>query len=413
MRSRALKWISLALGAIVGLAVIGVLVVIWLVDPNSFKSNIESAVRDATGRELTLVGDIELGFFPWLSLKTGEGRFGNAPGFGSEPMVSWQRAQLGARLFPLLRGKLVADRVVLEGADVRLVRRADGTANWQGIGSSDTRPQDDADQQAMQLQIAGVRITDSRVSFVDEAVPRRIEVTELDLGTDGIEFGKPFTDTVISGLLHMEGFVPAGVPFRIEVPRAVVPEDFSAVDVAGFSIAFGGFEAEGAVRGTLGEQPRLAGSIESNTFDPRELLASVGVDAPQTTDEKAMRKLQLKTDWRFDAGAIALEPVALTLDDTRFSGFFRRAAGENPVGEFEFRGDSLDIARYVPPPDPASKPFVLPTAALKAMRFRGNVQLEQATFDDIAMKGVTLRLLLDEKGLRQDATGAPNRAAAP
>ncbi len=80
---RLIKWVSLGLGALVALVVLGVLVIVWLVDPNSFKSNIEAAVRDNTGREFTLVGDIELGFFPWLALRTGEGSFGNAPGFGS------------------------------------------------------------------------------------------------------------------------------------------------------------------------------------------------------------------------------------------------------------------------------------------------------------------------------------------
>ena len=99
-RVRLLKWVSLGLGALVALVVLGVLVIVWLVDPNSFKSNIEAAVRDATGREFTLVGDIDLGFFPWLALRTGEGRFGNAPGFGPEPMVTWKSAQLGVKLIP-------------------------------------------------------------------------------------------------------------------------------------------------------------------------------------------------------------------------------------------------------------------------------------------------------------------------
>jgi hypothetical protein len=43
---------------------------------------------------------------------------------------------------------------------------------------------------------------------------------------------------------------------------------------------------------------------------------------------------------------------------------------------------------------------VLPTAALRALKFRGLLELEEATYDDIVMKGVTLRLLLDEQGLR-------------
>jgi AsmA protein len=105
---RLIKWVSLGLGALVALVVLGVLVIVWLVDPNSFKSNIEAAVRDNTGREFTLVGDIDLGFFPWLALRTGEGSFGNAPGFAPEPMVTWKSAQLGVKLIPLARRQ--ADR---------------------------------------------------------------------------------------------------------------------------------------------------------------------------------------------------------------------------------------------------------------------------------------------------------------
>jgi hypothetical protein len=39
---------------------------------------------------------------------------------------------------------------------------------------------------------------------------------------------------------------------------------------------------------------------------------------------------------------------------------------------------------------------------LKALLFRGVVELEHATLDDIDMKGVTLRLVLDDQGLRSE-----------
>jgi AsmA protein len=396
---RVLKWISLGLGGLVLLLVVAALVVVWIVDANAFKPRIEAAVREATGRELTLVGDIELGFFPWLSLRAGEGRFGNAPGFGDAPMASWKSAQLGAKVFPLLRGELAASRVKLDGADVRLVRRADGTSNWEGIGGDAPK---DPNAEPMSLRIDGVELTDSRLSFVDEAAPRRIRIESLNLATDEIADGEPFTDTEISGVLHMDGFVAAGVPFRASVPDARVAWDLSAIDVKEFEVAFGGLEAEGRVQGSLAEPSRLSGKIATNEFDPRALLAATGVEAPKTTDPAALGKVKVDATWQLEGGAVLVDPIALTLDDTQFTGNFRRGAGEGAVGEFALRGDTLHIARYVPPPDPASEPFVLPTAMLKALKFRGHLELAQATFDDIAMKGVTLRLLLDEQGMRTE-----------
>lgn len=396
---RVLKWVSIGLGAILALAVIGVLLVVWFVDPNRFKPRIESAVRDATGREFTLAGDIELGFFPWLALRTGGGTFGNAEGFGADPMVSWQGAQLGVKLIPLIRGDLVVDRVRISGADVRLVRNADGRGNWEGIGG-DTPA--DPNAESRDIRVGGIEITDSRVSFVDEGAARRIEVTDLHLETDEIVPGRPFTDTEIAGRLHMDGFAPEGVPFRLEVPKAELDAEFTNFGVEEFELAFGGFEAQGGVRGSLGDDMSVAGAIETNRFDLRALLASVGIEPPETTDPKALGGIATRATWKFDAGAVEIQPLALTIDDTKFTGNFQRGSGDDAIGEFKLSGDSLDIARYVPPTDPESEPFVLPTAALAALRFRGVIELAEAKYEDILMKGVTLRLLLDEGGLRSE-----------
>jgi AsmA protein len=399
---RLLKWVSWFLAGLVVLALVAVAVLVWVVDPNGFKPRIEAAVRDATGRDFTLVGDIELGFFPWLSLRTASGRFGNPPGFPAEPMAIWRSARLGVKVFPLLHGDLEVDRIRLDGADVRLTRRADGHANWEGMGSNHP-----ADPQARgrHLTIDGVDLRDSRLLFVDATAARRVEITALSLTTGAIVPDQPFTGTEIQGDLHLAGFAPEGVPFHLEVPKAALSKDYSSLDVPGFEIKLGGLQAAGGISGQLGDTPRLAGKLESNTFDARALLKSLGIDAPKTADPRALTRVAVKTSWRLDGGAVAVDPLAVTLDDTHLTGSFQRGAGADAVGDFTLRGDRLDIARYVPPTDPNSPPFVLPTAALKALRFRGVIELGQATYEDTVMKGVTLRLLLDERGLRTPAAG--------
>lgn len=397
---RFIKWISWGLAALVVLVVLGVLVLVWLVDPNGFKPSIEARVKQATGREFRLVGDIEFGFFPWLAVRTGAGSFGNAPGFGAEPMATWRSAKLGAKLFPMLAGELVIDRVKLDGAEVRLLRRADGSANWQGMESGEAA---NPDEPARYVTIEGVDFTNSHLVFVDEAAPRRIEITALNLSTGAIEPDQPFTDTEIEGVLHMAGFAPGGVPFRLAVPRAELSKDYTDFAVPGFSVRLGGLEASGDVSGKLGDATLLVGNFASNIFDARALLTSLGVEAPKTTDPKALSRIGIETTWRVENGAVGTMSK-LTLDDTKLSGYINRPAGENAIGEFGLHGDRLDLARYIPPTDPASEPFVLPTAELRALRFRGLLELEEATLGDVKMKGVTLRLLLDERGLRSQGT---------
>ena len=394
---RFLKWISLAIAALVVLLLVAVLVLVWLVDPNGFKPRIEAAVKDATGRDFALEGDIELGFFPWLALRTGRGHFGNAPGFGADPMVRWNGAEIGAKLIPLLRGELVARRVQLDGAEVVLVRSADGRANWQGIGG-DAPP--DPNAEPMSLRIDGVTLTDSRVYFVDESASRRLWVEKLNISTDTIAEGTPFTDTEVAGFLHMDGFAPAGLPFRIDVPSADVAWDLSRVSVPRFEVALDGLILEGAVDGAVADTAKFSGQVQSNEFDPRALLKAVGVDAPKTTDPKALGRVKLTADWKLASGALAVDSLVLDLDDTHLSG--SAALGADGAGEFSLTGNRLDLARYLPPPDPDSEPFKLPTAMLKGLKIRGAIELDEATLDDTVLKGVTLRLVMDEQGLHQE-----------
>ena len=228
---------------------------------------------------------------------------------------------------------------------------------------------------------------------VDETVPRRVEVTGLNLTTGEIAPGEPFTDSrdrgrVAHGRVRACGCAVPARPSR----KPWCPRTIRASTRGNSSWRSAASKREGGVSGTLGEKPRFSGAIETNEFDPRALLTAVGIEAPKTTDPGAFGKVRFKGAWAFDGGAIGIDPLALTLDDTHFTGDFLRGAGEDPVGEFTLRGDALNISRYIPPADPDSEPFVLPTATLKNLKFRGVLELEQATLDDIVMKGVTLRL---------------------
>ncbi len=403
---RIIKWVSLGLGALIALLVLAALLIIWFVDPNRFKPRIEAAVTGATGREFVLIGDIELGFFPSLALRSGAGTFANAPGFGAEPMASWDSAQLGAKLLPLLRGELAADRVRIDGLELRLVRHADGHSNWESLTDRPAATTGGDDQPP---RIDGVQLRDATISIVDHAVvdqapPRRVLVEKFHFTTDEIAPDKPFTDTRLSGVLHMDGFAAAGVPFALTLPRLLLGKDASSVAVESFEIEFGALEAEGAVHATMGDLITARGSIESETFDLRELLSQIGIEPPRTTDASVLGAVKFTVPWRYDSGGITLAPLALVLDDTHLAGDVTlhadADAGAPTSGRFALRGDFLDISRYLPPADPASEPFVLPVAALKALKFHGTLELERARLGDVDMKGVTLRLVLDEQGLR-------------
>src|SRR5690606_27850105 len=82
LMARVLKWILIAAAALVVLLIAAVVAVVVLVDPNDYKDQIAQAVEQQTGRTLTIEGDLDLTFFPWLGLKLGRAQLSDAPGFG-------------------------------------------------------------------------------------------------------------------------------------------------------------------------------------------------------------------------------------------------------------------------------------------------------------------------------------------
>src|ERR1700726_4810090 len=126
---RTVKILAGAAGGIIVL-IIAVLVGVWLlVNPNDYKGRIAAAVKESTGRELVLKGDIKLSVFPWVALELGPASLGNPPGFGEEPFLAFNRAAVRVRLFPLLAKRLEIDRVELDGLDLRLRKNPQGTGN--------------------------------------------------------------------------------------------------------------------------------------------------------------------------------------------------------------------------------------------------------------------------------------------
>src|ERR1700693_4205842 len=127
---RTVKVLAGLAGGIILLIVVGLLAVWALVNPYDYKGRIAAAVKESTGRELILKGDIKLSVFPWVALELGPASLGNPPGFGAEPFLAFNRAAVRVRLFPLLAQRLEMDRIEIDGLDLRLRRNEEGTGNW-------------------------------------------------------------------------------------------------------------------------------------------------------------------------------------------------------------------------------------------------------------------------------------------
>ena len=123
------KWIL----GVIGLVIVGLFVILYVIavtyDFNKLKPKITQAVREATGRELTLGGDFKLafGFSPSISVEAVS--FQNAP-WGSRPeMAKMKRLEIQVALFPLIHRKIQFKRLILVEPDILVETDRSGKTN--------------------------------------------------------------------------------------------------------------------------------------------------------------------------------------------------------------------------------------------------------------------------------------------
>jgi len=92
---------------------------------------IEAAVRDATGRELKVTGDLELDLFPKPTVSVQGLSFSNAD-WGSRPvMMSAEQVLLTLKLRPLLFGEARVKAMTLDTVQLLIETNAQGQGNWE------------------------------------------------------------------------------------------------------------------------------------------------------------------------------------------------------------------------------------------------------------------------------------------
>lgn len=124
-----LKWLLGIVAALIAALVVAVYVVLSAYDFNNLKPRISKAAWDATGRKLTIGGeiDLEIGLTPALVLT--DVKFQNAPWSADPELVKIRRFEVEVALLPLLRGNIEIRRFIVVEPDILLETNRDGKSN--------------------------------------------------------------------------------------------------------------------------------------------------------------------------------------------------------------------------------------------------------------------------------------------
>ena len=200
-----------SLAGLVALVIAGGAVVALSFDPDSLKPRVIAAVKQATGRDLTLQGRIRLGLSLQPTLTVQGVAFANPPGFSRPQMATLEQLDLKLALIPLLSHRVEIDRLVLVKPDIILETDAQGRPNWQFTpASSPPAPQSTAagsqDGAATNISVADVRVENGTITWRDGRTGRSAVLgltslrasapspdANLDLSMSANYNGTPFT----------------------------------------------------------------------------------------------------------------------------------------------------------------------------------------------------------------------------
>jgi uncharacterized protein involved in outer membrane biogenesis len=163
-----------AFAAVIGLVIVGAGIFLAAFDPDSLKPRIEAAVKQQTGRDLTLQGPVRLGLSLQPTLTVQGVAFANPPGFSRPDMATLDRLDLKLSLIPLLSHRIEIDRLVLGKPDILLETDAKGRHNWQftpEAAATMPQPAPAAAQEKTptRITVAAVQIEDGAIALRDAA----------------------------------------------------------------------------------------------------------------------------------------------------------------------------------------------------------------------------------------------------
>lgn len=391
---KALRYLLIAIVAIIVMAVVAIAIAMALIDPNDYKPQIEKAVEQQTNLDLNLRGDIGWSFIP-LGLELNQ----VDASLDDEPFLALERLVAEVNFWSLITMAPQVDRFLLDGLDTRLVVDEQGKGNWTRIMKdspeepqapaateqpSEAEPEAAEGGEPLNFNVDSVQISNAQVHYTDLATGQAVTLDDFSVTASAITLGSEFPLEVgfrvetAQPKLTVDGTIKARLAANEALNEFAVSGLTATFDLTGGP--FGGQSVTATLAGSaqanleretatlsdftarladlalsadlsvegFGENTALNGSLAVAEFSLKDLLASLGQPAIETRDPEVLNALAFNTQLGGSPGKIALSDLTLQLDDTTFKGSGSYTLSNGAV-VFALNGDQLNADRYLPP----------------------------------------------------------------
>ncbi len=368
---KIIKYLIIALVVLVVLFVAGAAILVATVDPNDHKDTIVAKVKEATGRDLSLDGDIGFSFFPKLGIKLGQAELSNAAGFGTEPFASIDKVGVSVDLLSLLKMKVQADTIELRGLRVNLQKNKNGKTNWDDFSQSSSSAPADTSSEAgsdIGLEVAGIVISDSQVVYDDQQAANKITLNPIELTTGSIGSGKPSKISLELGLVQTNPAMDADIQ--------------------------------------LDTNARL--NISTAVYELTELVLAVQAKGESLPNGKLDLNVKSNVEANLKSESLKLDPIAIDLADVALDGNLSVQSFSKPNIAFALNSDEIDLAKLVPATDSnaesaedaaasesaadADAKIELPTDMLRGLKLDGSLTVGKLLASGLTMTDISAKI---------------------
>ncbi len=180
---KLLKYALYGIGGIIALLLLVAAYFAITFNPNDYKDDIIKLVKDKKERTLNIEGDIKLSYWPKIGADLG--KLSISEHKSDAIFASVNNVKVALAVLPLLKKSLVVDTVYVDGAKANVIKRKDGSFNFDDLMSKDE------ESQQFKFDVDGVNVTNSEVKYSDETTGAKYNVSKFNMKSGHIALAEP------------------------------------------------------------------------------------------------------------------------------------------------------------------------------------------------------------------------------
>jgi AsmA protein len=297
----------------------------------------------ATGRVLTVEGEVSPTVWPVLGVKTGLVRIANADWSRAGPMLEAEGLTIGVEMAALFGGDIKITKIEAIRPQIILERGKDGVDNWDtvpggGAGAASPAPTGADTARAQVITLDEGMIKDGSLLFIDHATGTRVDLRNIAAQVRLPDAAGPATFT----LSAVKEGVRVAMDGRVAAFKAFAAGDLSDTTLRA-NVGGSTFEFDGR----MGLAPVVAeGALTADLADLAALAGIAGQTAPVLPQGLGATVRQVSGALTIaSAGSVHLRGATVQLDANRLNGDFDLTfGGARPKVTAKMTAGALDFA---------------------------------------------------------------------